>query len=89
MNFSLTITNVQEKRWFFRFMHINIYVNDYWRIRPGFAAYNRLYNAGDMPASMADRYPLFAEAYKKFLTSGRWPSMIQKWNPITPLPLPG
>lgn len=83
------ITNVHEKRWFFRFIRIHIYVGSYWRIRPRFSEWYGLRNAGEMPASMADRYPLFAEAYKKFLTNGRWPSMIEKWNTITPLPLPG
>lgn len=89
MNLQLFIENVYEKRWFYRFTRINIIVGDYCRIRDGFGTYTRLLRAGDMPASMAARYPLFAEAYKKFLTNGRWPSMIEKWNPITPLPLPG
>lgn len=89
MNLQLFIENVYEKRWFYRFTRINIIVGDYWRIRDGFGTYTRLFRAGDMPASMAARYPEFAETYAKFLTTGRWSVRIPKWNTITPLPLPG
>jgi hypothetical protein len=45
--------------------------------------------AGAMPLSLAARHPDFARKYTKFLTTGRWHSMLEKWNEITPLPLPG
>lgn len=45
--------------------------------------------AGVMPAALAVRYPWLALAYEKFLTRGKWPLIMNKWNTITPLPLPG
>lgn len=42
-----------------------------------------------LPERIEQVYPAFATAYRKFLTTGRWPSIIVKWNIVTPLPLPG
>lgn len=93
----MRIHNALEKRFLNQFLDgTNYYVGDEiasWRLDPG-----QLRQVGSrafqiptvpMPASLAIRHPEFAAKFKKFLTNGIWPTMIEKWNQITPLPLPG